>query len=434
LKIGIILHYFEYFLNFPRYDRNNSYVFLTANRRFFKSTGKELRLFEFRKYLVKNFNEESDEYENYFVFGLKSKFNKYPISLAVLAKLYEIYFYEMLTKEKINILISGGTTGFERCGIKVAKDLGIKTFIVWEGQFRPNTISYDTKGMNAESSIYELTSNDITNCYISLESSLFYESYLKRISQKLFNNVSLKVPSKLYDKSFWGRLNRHWQEYNYIEITSLPLSKLLANRLKYMLRNGNYTESISLKKPFIYFPLQVHTDSNYLVNSNFNSIQESIDIIEQAFDIAGLNEDYYLCIKEHPLDVLRTNYSSTSNSVVWLNPFLPSNDIINNDLCIGTITINSTAGFESLILNKPTLTLGKSIYSKETLCLKDYSCDKNEIANSLKRLVNSFVLKVNVDSFAKYLIEKHQILGDLSKSPDQDEASNFMHKLLEAIK
>ena len=66
-----------------------------------------------------------------------------------------------------------------------------------------------------------------------------------------------------------------------------------------------------------------------------------------------------LFIKEHPFDVFRKKYfRKRSECIKWLNPASSTIEILNHELCLGTVVLNSTVGLESLIFNKPVLALG----------------------------------------------------------------------------
>lgn len=426
MRIGVVLSYFDYFLNFPQYDKENEYIFISANKRFKSTLGSSLNYFDFNTYKDKIILDTSENFEYYFAFGIRSKMIKYPIELPRLSRIYEIYFEQLFRKNKVDFLLTGGITGFERCALKIAKDLGIKTFVIWEGQFRPNTISYDKEGMNAESSIAQMSLNEILRTRNSEDSSIDYMRNVDLFKKSGKNNIS-KISRKIYDKSFIERFAYRIVERKYFEKAKVPILSLLMSRLNYYTHKNKYATLLDINKPFFFFPLQVHTDSNYLINSNFDSISESIEIVKQSFLISKTATNFNLCIKEHPLDVFRTRYLiRNEDNLFWLYPFLPTNEILNHPLCKGTITINSTTGFESLMLEKPVLALGKSIYAKDGLCNFNYSSDSLEIANEIDRLEFTKVEKGNVSHFGCYLLDNHQWKGNLSYSPTLEEIQSII--------
>lgn len=110
---------------------------------------------------------------------------------------------------------------------------------------------------------------------------------------------------------------------------------------------------------FIFFPLQVSTDSQLLWNSDIS--QE--DALVKASEMAK-KEGLPLIVKPHPAEphwsalkkVLKIK-EKYGFKLVNINPFT----LLKH--CDRVITINSTVGLEGLLLNKPVEILGNAIYS-----------------------------------------------------------------------
>ncbi|WP_063701699.1 hypothetical protein [Pseudoalteromonas gelatinilytica] len=152
---------------------------------------------------------------------------------------------------------------------------------------------------------------------------------------------------------------------------------------------------------FIFFPLQVSTDQQVLVNYNKGSIIAAID---EALELA-LAENTLLVVREHPAE---GNPSLVRRHLISLKQQYPKQIFISNmlvpqliNLCSKVVTINSTVGLESRINGKDVVFLGNSFYEKATdellaIYLDSYliTCDyhkpyqmTNDIANNIiKRL------------------------------------------------
>lgn len=118
-------------------------------------------------------------------------------------------------------------------------------------------------------------------------------------------------------------------------------------------------------KKLIFFPLQVQLDTNIVLYCPYNTMREVFFEIYQ-----NLNEkNTFFIVRPHPEEAPETlkNIPKLDNVMVstdesldyWLN----LSDLV--------VTINSTVGLEALIKGKPTICLGKSIYSSLP-CLSNY--------------------------------------------------------------
>lgn len=153
----------------------------------------------------------------------------------------------------------------------------------------------------------------------------------------------------------------------------------------------------SLKnKRIIFFPLQVQLDTNIILYSNFNTMREAFFEIYSNLN----NENTYFIIRPHPEE----DPTTLSNIPILDNVIISSDNdlsywLYNSDIIV---TINSTVGLEGLLIGKPVICLGKSIYS--TLpCLSTYQnifYDTKNILQNVKEylaylLVNNFIAHNN---------------------------------------
>jgi capsule polysaccharide modification protein KpsS len=119
------------------------------------------------------------------------------------------------------------------------------------------------------------------------------------------------------------------------------------------------------EKPYLFFPLQVSTDQQVLVNYDGGSIYAAID---EAINYAkSLGLDLY--IREHPAEANKNQVREYLIKQLAINPFLHVTQATVTDLITGcdeVITINSTVGLESRINCKPVKFIGKSFYQKSS--------------------------------------------------------------------
>jgi capsular polysaccharide export protein len=429
MKIAVILEYFEYFIHLSEQDSENEYYFFSIRKRF---KGKRNIVFEhcdlkdhtFYPTLI-NHNKEL-----YFKQSLLLSSIPKDINLDQIANFFEKFFEESYIKYGIELVISGATTGFEKYGLSIAKRMGLYTLYIWEGFFRPYTISYDFEGMNAEASFAKINESEINDYCPTNKFRIFYEKYISNLKDNSENEFSLaRIQNGRFNiiKQFKKRI----QEIRDFERIRLSFPQLLKARMGYYWNKNYYSDIKAINSKFIFFPLQTHTDSNIVLNSNMHPLSKSIENIIYQFLKGKELKNYKLVVKEHPLDVFRIYYNKNfGDRVFWLKPEIPVSKIILNENCIGTLVVNSTSGFESLLLNKPVLTLGNAFYNKKKLASKvnNLSLLPNKILDiSVTELDAEFVFK-----FAGYIFDNHQLLGNLDNKPNRtniDEFRRLLNKL-----
>jgi capsule polysaccharide modification protein KpsS len=161
-----------------------------------------------------------------------------------------------------------------------------------------------------------------------------------------------------------------------------------------------------MHKEFVFFPMQITTDIQVLVNYSKQSVFKAI---EDAIKIAS-KKKLPLYIKENPAE----------NSKLLVNKFLckikkkyPNKVFIIKDKtvfdlikhCSLVITINSTVGLEAILNSKKIIFLGKSFYKKLT-------------RNNLALYLNSYLLNFDYHNPKKIpnLIGKLNKIINLNKS------------------
>jgi len=128
----------------------------------------------------------------------------------------------------------------------------------------------------------------------------------------------------------------------------------------------------SWDKKYYFVPLQVHTDSQITKRSDFESIEDFIDVVVGSF-IANAPVGTKLVLKVHPMD---RGYKDYHKKIKALNREIGGNRIHYVDRvqlplalghCLGCITINSSVGLSGVIHRKKTICLGESAFGLEGL-------------------------------------------------------------------
>lgn len=176
----------------------------------------------------------------------------------------------------------------------------------------------------------------------------------------LLPNTTTCDYSGVNDASSLPRLPEFYKNYFFESDMSLDAGVTLEVRKPH--KNKRYLEQKILRfleEEYYFIPFQVGFDSQVLINSKWvRSMDELYDVLVQTI---GLIEDKSVkfVVKEHPSD------SSSFSKYYYEHPrILFSTDnteqLIRNAKAV--ITINSTVGIESLVLNKKLIVLGEACY------------------------------------------------------------------------
>jgi len=348
-----------------------------------------------------------------FFFDPKSNKNVYQFQDKV--EKFENFFKKIILDKGIKkIFIFGEQRIYHQIALRLAKKLGLKIYIFEEGYLRPNYITLEKLGVNYNSELTLLNLNDIP--YKDLK----YKEIKKYPYANFFHYF--------YGFIYWFFLNIQRKKYkNYVHhrkidlslawIWSLSFLKFSLNCIAHYPRRARLRSIFKDKKieKFL-FALQVHDDSQIRTHSKYNSIEEAILQVAEAF-AASLKKNKnknkkILIIKGHPIDRGHKDYSNYINEIANIlnikkNIFyltdMSENTILNEtDACI---TINSTFGLKFLKLGKPVFNLDKAFYSKKEIVFKS-------------SLINFFIkgveFKPNIQSylnFNNYIINHTQVNG-----------------------
>jgi hypothetical protein len=260
MNIGVVLNYFHYFLHFPSYDISSSYSFITSRRTYTSQHIASLQYVNWKDYLHTS-SKPTGNVDALFAMSIKLRLLPPQVDCNQLCSFYERKFEKFLEKQRIDLLISGGVSGFERVGLETARRMGIKTLCIWEGMFRPYTISADPMGMNMEASIARKPFMQILN-HSGTEA---FEVLWNKVAgmRQVLNLSQRKLTAVLGDRFRIGKQLKNRMDDRYdIERIRISWSQLAKARLSYYGNKSDYLSINGVTSPFLFFPLQTHTDSN----------------------------------------------------------------------------------------------------------------------------------------------------------------------------
>jgi capsular polysaccharide export protein len=247
----------------------------------------------------------------------------------------------------------------------------------------------DKLGTNAQSEIF-VNKSHLNNFRLNKDFSSWKKNYLR---EKLNNHVvpqstGVKRINYFYIFDLIGYLlkisirNENYNFYN--KIKSKLSSKI----------NSKFQSIYPLNFDYIFYPMQVASDTQMLLNSKYNNK----DVISIA--MRDLKKDQFLLVKPHPAepDSSVNKYLQRINKIH--NVFVVENNTFELIRHANIIyTINSTVGLEAKLYDKPIKTFGDAIYS-------------NFDDNDLNRYISSYL--VSEDIFSHELKNK-SVFDDLVK-------------------
>jgi len=184
-------------------------------------------------------------------------------------------------------------------------------------------------------------------------------------------------------------------------LTNYFVSVLKKNfRSNYIDRNLSYTIDDSV--PFVYFPLQIIPERTILISSPFNTNQiEIIRHISKSLPIG-----YKLCVKEHPVQIIR-DWRKTSfyneilsiPNVQFLHYSVKTEDIMKN--CSLVVNINGASGLEAAVYRKPSILFSDFSYSILPSVHQIKSI--NELPDAIRLSLQKKVDPIDVDKYFNLL-------------------------------
>lgn len=278
--------------------------------------------------------------------------------------------------------------------VDVGRRLGIKSLFFEFGNF-PGKIFVDTEGVNCRS-WYARHRDEMKKVPVDLDSFRTWKlSYVESKIQQHF--VPQANFASRFNFSFALDLAGFWLFGGISPEPARPLWRTID-----FLRRRFSRITFDLFNPkenpgYLFFPLQVSTDSQILWNSDISQVEA----LQCAADISK-KEGKDLIVKLHPAE---PHWSAISD-VLHKRKILGFKLVTGNtfDLlqyCSRVVTINSTVGLEALIIGKPVKILGKSHYE---------GFDEKEIAIYIQKYL------IDIDFFSNQILSDDQLEAIFSRA------------------
>lgn len=269
-------------------------------------------------------------------------------------------YIKSIKGEKVTFIIPSGRHVHHVAATRFAKIQHIERVYINYSNF-PGFTFFDPEGTDCLASIYK-TPSKLEKLYAG--NNIDIDEIFKHFAD-------VKSQQKTIPQKTSGNLRASIKKLAFFIDTSLQYMTNVIGDRRVSFRNSkkHVTEmldysSLDCSKPFLFFPLQVSTDQQVLVNYEGGSIYVAID---QAYEYAK-SKGLPLYVREHPAEAnkipVRTYLKKLAINEDFYVTDAPVSDLISS--CLEVITINSTVGLESRINRKPVHFLGKSFYEKAT--------------------------------------------------------------------
>jgi capsular polysaccharide export protein len=282
--------------------------------------------------------------------------------------LWDAFLRNLIAEHRIDAIVVFGTSRrHHRIAARVAQALGVAFWAFEEGYVRPDYITLEYGGVNADSPLAPLAVAEIPKVTAPPRPRKFHHSFRQMAlyafwyfvggmaGARRYPHYQHHKPFGLHELTQWMRAAYRKQVYRWRE---RPLrEQLLANDHPH----------------FFLAPLQVYNDSQIRVHSPWRRIEDFIEWTAHSF-AEHAPADSVLVFKHHPMDRGHTNYAalieacaerfSASGRIVYIHDaHLPS--LLHR--CMGLVTVNSTTGLQALFHRVPVIALGRCFYAKPGL-------------------------------------------------------------------
>lgn len=253
-----------------------------------------------------------------------------------------------------------------RVAIQVAQSARVTPWVLEEGYVRPNWITLEMGGTNANSSLSRRP------CVILAES----ERLLDRFEGNSFaGGMARRVRDEvLYHVANFANFPRfrHYRHHRPWPPTRELLAGWLPKLVRTISRRNEAAEIMAWVKArrskYFFLPLQLEGDYQIRIHSPFGSVEAAIEYALESF-ANHATADTYLLIKIHPLDNGMFDWRTFVNRrakdlgivprvLLFDGGHLPT--LLRN--AIGVVTVNSTVGMSALTHNRPVCVLGRALY------------------------------------------------------------------------
>ncbi|PWY55461.1 capsular biosynthesis protein [Legionella qingyii] len=340
---------------------------------------------------------------------------------------WPLWLEDFLQRFDIDIIFQyGDCRPIHRIATEIAARHGIEVAVFEEGYIRPNFVTLEYMGVNANSHAithfhpteeqyqeFQYQEQQIGRAYWQMVWYGFCYFTVGGIGKFLFKNNVHHRPLTILEAGVWLRSawRKYWYKWREADIEQQLLGVL--------------------RKRYFLVPLQVFSDYQVTAHSGFKEVEQFIELIIDSFAQGSMN-DTFLVFKHHPMDRGYVNYTDVirrlaikaqiKERVMYIHDqHLPS--LLENAL--GVVVINSSVGISALHHNVPTFVCGDCFYNIPGLTyqgtLDDFWISASHTAvdrDLYKKFLNFIITKTQLNgsfykkfkketSFAGLIVQKY---------------------------
>lgn len=312
----------------------------------------------------------------------------------------------LLETRKIDvILLFGDCRSLHRIALKLAVPMGIDVGVFEEGYVRPDYITFERFGVNANSQLPRDAAH-----YLGVEPQ---ERAAQPVGNVFWFAACWAILYYCAASLLWPVFRRYQHHRPLTVLEAWPWIKSGFRKLVYEQIEQDIESRLikDYSKNFYLVPLQVHNDAQVHVHSQYKSVVDFIESIIASF-VAHAPQDNLLVIKHHPMDrgyhdytdairQLSIAYNIPDRIVYIHDQHLPS--LLQH--AAGVVLINSTVGLSALHHGIPLKACGDAIYDMPGLTFQ------GSVDDFWMAVGNYSFNSVLYASFLSYLVGRTQVNG-----------------------
>ena len=284
---------------------------------------------------------------------------------------FEAYLSCLFEQYQIDSVVCfGDTRHYHQIAKQVCQNKHKRFWVFEEGYFRPHWITLEEHGANA---------------YSHLPRDAVWFSKQSSYTQRLPTFTPIK--GQFYASAFWATCyywamwhkKSHYPHYQHHRIENIPYYIKIWIRASFRRIHFALNEVLLARKikknqlgRFFIFPLQVNTDSQIRVHSDYATTRDSLLHVLSSFAVHA-PDNTSLLIKHHPMDRGVIDYHADIDNFVHQHPKIKGRVYYTYDIAMphllrhatAMVTVNSTSGLSALIHGLPVKCLGKAAYDIE---------------------------------------------------------------------
>lgn len=264
-----------------------------------------------------------------------------------------------------DVMLFGDCRAMHMSATAVCRTLHIPVYVFEEGYVRPDWVTLELGGVNGHSTLPR------DPAWYRAEAALLPPVPEHRQVPSSFRRRALEAIAYNIADVFSRWYYPHWENHRpwHPLVEGMGWLRRLRGRKQAAQRSAVLIAALeSRNDPYVLFPLQLDSDAQIRLHSDFAGIADALRLVIHSF-AAHAPAPLRLVIKEHPLDNGVRNWRDEAMTLAaMLNvadrvDYLESGDMVPlARKAKGMVTINSTSGTLALMQDVPVIALGQAIY------------------------------------------------------------------------